>query len=109
MLDLAAVSEQSVIGCFNAAANSRLRKAPAPDSSRAVATPVPDVLRAVYAARTFHADALAVRAANTSTTYFAAGQRTRTSYGYIATRTWPPAPDGPHSSVVDQKVTAIAH
>ena len=91
LLDLATVSEQSVIGCFKAAANLYLRKGPVPDAPRAVPTPVPNGLRAVYAARTSYADALGVRASNAATTYFTASQRTRASHGYFTSTITAPA------------------
>ena len=94
LLDLATVSEQSVIGCFHAAANSHLRQAAAADDApRAVATPAPDGLRAVYAARTSYADALGVRTPNAATTYFTASQRTRASHGYFTSTITAPADD----------------
>lgn len=90
-MDPATVPEQSVVACFNAAANSHLRKGPAPDGSRPVAVPVPVGLRAVYAARTSYAGALGVRAPGADTTYFTADERTRSSHGSFATTITAPA------------------
>lgn len=112
LLDLATVSEQSVTGCFRAAANSHLRKRQELHAPPAVAKPVPDGLRAVYAARTSFADALAVRAPGAATTYFTVGQRTRASHGFFTTTITAPTEEAAatwRGSQISGEPGAISH